>query len=415
MNKEDILKLKKICVGFKVLCVEDDMTIANQLKRVLSNIFSTVDIEVNGLAGLEKFKQVHHEIVIADISMPIMNGVKMAHEIKKINKDQSIIIVSAHSETKYMTSLIDIGVDKFIAKPVDIESFLDVLAKSAIKVYREKKQEKLDSKYKKQLKIQESILSELITPIITIKNSKINYVNKIFKDHFLKNTDGSLEEFNLSYIFKDKDFVVLNNDEIVKKLSNHKSIYQLYHADKKIYKNYKIDVVNTDEEGTYLLSLINMDSIKHDLDKLLYFTMDFSGRRAFLENILLLKDSGKKYKIYCFGLKNISEYIKEYGVKQINTINKTVSNMIKKEFAQKLEDGELDIYLFDTNRYIAVIDKNNYEFMQESLSDFGTNYKYSKGKEIGLHLDFISNDLDFNLSKHEILEDAQAMLYMLKG
>lgn len=414
MTKETIVKLRKVCAGFKILCVEDDPNIANQLKRILSKIFSRVDIEINGISGLNKFKQEEHEIVITDISMPLMNGVKMAHEIKKINKDQSIIVISAHSETKYMTTLIDVGIDKFILKPIDVEIFLEVLAKTAIKVYREKREKKLELKYTKQVEVQESILRELATPIIIVKDSKISYANKSFREHFLKELDGSIEEFNLCYIFKDREFVVLKNDEIVKKLNKANDIYKLFHADIRTYKNYKIDVVNTEEE-IYLLSFINIDSIKEDLNKAFSDALDFSGRKVFLENISLLKDKDKKYKIYSFGLKNIREYIKEYGVKQINSINKTVSSMLKKEFAQKLEDKELEIYLFDTNRYIALADESNYEYMQEALSDFGANYKYSKGKELGLHLDFISNDLDFTLSNKEILENAQAMLYMIKA
>lgn len=414
MNKESILKLKKVCVGYKVLCVEDDPAISKQLKRILSNIFSTVDVEINGLAGLEKFKEKHHEIVITDISMPIMNGIKMAHEIRKINKHQSIIIISAHSETKFMTSIIDIGVDKFILKPIDMAKFLEVLAKSAIKVYREKRQKKLELKHKRQAEIQESILSEFATPLLTVQNNKINYVNKIFKKYFLKEIDGSIEDFNLSYIFKDKELMVLKNEEIAKILSRSKSTYDLYHIDTREYKKYKIDVVSTVEDGSYLLSFSNMASIKDDLDKVFNYKNDFSGRRAFTEDITLFKENNKKYKIYCFGLKNIKEFIKEYGVKQMNNINKTVSNMVKKEFGEKLENAEIDIYLFDTNRYIVVVDESNYEFIQDSLSGFGKTHKYSKGTELGLHLDFISNELDFNLSKKEILDDAQAMLYMLK-
>lgn len=408
MNKEAILKLKKISTGFKVLCVEDDETIANQLKRILSNIFSHIDIEKDGLLGLEKFKQERHEIVITDITMPVMNGIRMAHKIKKINKNQTILVVSAHNETKFMTTLIEIGVDKFILKPIEMENFLEVLAKSIIKVYREKIEEKVDISYKKKTKMQEAILSQLATPLITIKNNKINFANKTFKKLFLKKTDNSLENFALRYIFRDKDFLVLKNDEIAKKLSKTSSIYQLYDTNICEYRNYKIDVLITND--VYLLSFLNLDSIKEDISRL--STMEFAGTKTFMDDIVLLKNSKKKYKIYCFGLKNIAEYIKEYGVKQINSINKTVARVVKKEFAQK---NVIPIYLFDTNRYIALVDENNYESMQDSLNNFGTKYKHSKGKKLGFYLDFISNELDFTLSKKDILEDAQAMLYMLKS
>jgi putative two-component system response regulator len=62
--------------------------------------------------------------------MPGMNGVKMAEQIKFLNPGQVIIVISAHDEAGYLLDLINLGVDYFILKPLDLNQFLTVLDKA---------------------------------------------------------------------------------------------------------------------------------------------------------------------------------------------------------------------------------------------------------------------------------------------
>jgi len=62
--------------------------------------------------------------------MPQMNGVKLAQQIKMDNPQQVIMVISAHDEASYMLELINIGVDYFVLKPLDLKQFLLVLDKA---------------------------------------------------------------------------------------------------------------------------------------------------------------------------------------------------------------------------------------------------------------------------------------------
>ncbi|EAJ2583028.1 response regulator transcription factor [Campylobacter jejuni] len=81
----------------------------------------------NGDEGLKKFKKFKPDLVITDIAMPIMDGLDMAREIKEISDDVPIVVLSAYSEKERLLRSIDIGIDKYLIKPVDIEELFKVL------------------------------------------------------------------------------------------------------------------------------------------------------------------------------------------------------------------------------------------------------------------------------------------------
>ncbi|EOI4812002.1 butyrate response regulator transcription factor BumR, partial [Campylobacter coli] len=89
--------------------------------------FSKVIGAQNGDEGLKKFKKFKPDLVITDIAMPIMDGLDMAREIKEISDDVPIVVLSAYSEKERLLRSIDIGIDKYLIKPVDIEELFKVL------------------------------------------------------------------------------------------------------------------------------------------------------------------------------------------------------------------------------------------------------------------------------------------------
>ncbi|EOI2586410.1 butyrate response regulator transcription factor BumR, partial [Campylobacter jejuni] len=97
------------------------------LINVLSERFSKVIGAQNGDEGLKKFKKFKPDLVITDIAMPIMDGLDMAREIKEISDDVPIVVLSAYSEKERLLRSIDIGIDKYLIKPVDIEELFKVL------------------------------------------------------------------------------------------------------------------------------------------------------------------------------------------------------------------------------------------------------------------------------------------------
>ncbi|WP_320033954.1 response regulator transcription factor [Campylobacterota bacterium DY0563] len=129
----DYVLFEKYAKDIKVLFVEDDENIIKETSELLGLIFNHVDIARDGKEGIEKYllfrqeNDSYYDLVITDIKMPNMDGIEMSKLIYKENKEQLLIVLSAHSETKYLLELVNIGISHFITKPLIYDSFVHVL------------------------------------------------------------------------------------------------------------------------------------------------------------------------------------------------------------------------------------------------------------------------------------------------
>jgi len=114
---------------FSILFVEDEKDFVYIIKTFLSDIFSNVEVAYDGAEGLEKFKQGNFDIVITDITMPIMNGFDMATQMKNINPIQKIIALSAHKESEWLEKAAKIGITRYLHKPVGVDELLNAIEK----------------------------------------------------------------------------------------------------------------------------------------------------------------------------------------------------------------------------------------------------------------------------------------------
>ena len=122
----DLKKLNSI----SVLYVEDDDLIRNQTKSMFDNLFREVFVAENGQAGLDLFVANKDliDVVVSDINMPIMNGLDLIKEAKKISPSMKVIIMSAHNEEEFVRKASDLGVDDYLIKPFDFMKFIDIAA-----------------------------------------------------------------------------------------------------------------------------------------------------------------------------------------------------------------------------------------------------------------------------------------------
>ena len=127
--------MNKILKNLTVLLVEDDSDSKKIMHDVLSDNFEKVFTAQNGDEGLKKFKKYNPNMVITDAFMPISDGLDMTRNIKEISKDTPIIVLSAHSEKETLLKAIDVGVDKYLIKPImadDLLKTIENVAKSKI-------------------------------------------------------------------------------------------------------------------------------------------------------------------------------------------------------------------------------------------------------------------------------------------
>jgi CheY-like chemotaxis protein len=108
-----------------VLYVEDDIDTQEVLKSILEMQVKELYVASNGKEGLELYKSKIPNIVLSDISMPIMNGITMCEEIKKINPHQDVLMLTAFRGLNEFKAKCNV---EYVSKPIiDFHHFLGLL------------------------------------------------------------------------------------------------------------------------------------------------------------------------------------------------------------------------------------------------------------------------------------------------
>jgi len=118
-NNKKISDIANTRDSLSILLAEDDDVAREQIAYFLRKTDSELVSARNGREGLELFKQHHPDLIITDIRMPIMDGLQMIQEVRALDKDVKIIIISAYNDADYLVKAIDIGIDGYVMKPVD--------------------------------------------------------------------------------------------------------------------------------------------------------------------------------------------------------------------------------------------------------------------------------------------------------
>ena len=123
--------IDEVMQKLKVLYVEDDELAREEIAEFLEFEVGELQTAQNGEEGLELFKTFNPDIVITDINMPKMNGLDMSKEIKKISPNIPIIVTSAYSDSDYIIKAIEIGISRYVLKPIDVDELLTMVIQSA--------------------------------------------------------------------------------------------------------------------------------------------------------------------------------------------------------------------------------------------------------------------------------------------
>lgn len=139
---------------WKVLIADDEPKIRQGLKRVLEEMeFSiTVCAEArNGLDALEKAAQFHPDFFLVDICMPKLSGIEFLEELRKMNRDCPVIVISGFNEFSYAKQAIKLGVSEYLLKPIAEEELRTAVKKVLEEIKQKQKAEKFIELVKQQV------------------------------------------------------------------------------------------------------------------------------------------------------------------------------------------------------------------------------------------------------------------------
>jgi len=136
-------------MALKVLAVDDSKTI----RMIVKKAFKTYDCEVieaeNGKEGLEAASKEKPDLIILDITMPVMTGPEMLEELKKdpALKEIPVIMLTAESGKENVVQILKMGVKDYMVKPFKGEQLIERVTKIATLESKQKEEEDLSKKY----------------------------------------------------------------------------------------------------------------------------------------------------------------------------------------------------------------------------------------------------------------------------
>jgi two-component system, OmpR family, response regulator ArlR len=224
--------MKDYLKTLKILIVEDEKRLAKLLKDAISDSFYSVVIAKDGIEGLKKFKSFKPDIVITDIMMPFCDGLEMTQQIKELDENLPIIILSAYSDKEKLLKAIEIGISKYFIKPFDPEEVIEHINKIAPKLYKQKR----------------NILKENFI----FDNNSMN----LYKDGVLIVLSKREKEF-FYFMIKNKNILVLTKDIKKKLWQEDVSDERLRTFVKRLRIKTSKDIIDNISGQGYLISVFN--------------------------------------------------------------------------------------------------------------------------------------------------------------
>ena len=115
----------------KVLVVDDHEDIRDMIKDLLTAKNIIVDTAIDGLSGVQKVKQNNYDLVLLDIKMPSLDGIKFVNIVNRLNKPLKILVISSYLTQELIINLTKMGVKGFLAKPFDPPSLYKAVNQAA--------------------------------------------------------------------------------------------------------------------------------------------------------------------------------------------------------------------------------------------------------------------------------------------
>jgi len=383
-NLKEIVKITK---KLKLLYVEDNENARLSTLGILEQFFDRIVVGVDGVDGLEKFKEGDIDLIITDINMPKLDGLEMLKEVKKIDPTVVSLIFSAYTESTYFIESIKIGIEGYLIKPINFEQFIGVITKAVENIEAAKNKLFLDQY--KDIADQSSILSIIDTnDVLTYVNSAYCEISEYAKEELI----GS-DYHKMMLLEQDRKI----RDEINKTLK----------IDKKVWKGIIKNITKTGK-AYYLDSTIK--PILDERDNILEYIAlrhDVTAIMSPMKRLEDLIDSALNPIVVLIRIENFDDIENFYPEKVLHEIEEVFSNKLLKLMPEELSFKS--IFRLNHGEYAFAKDKKNCHLddkeLEKSLKLFQANVEEA-------HMSI--GDLDYDVSilisisyGEEVLENAR--------
>lgn len=118
----------------RLLIVDDDRDLLDTLKEAFVMNGYLVTTAVNGLEALAIFKEGDFDLAIFDVELPEMNGFDLTREVKKINPNFPVVLITGYSHLYQPQDVLSLDVEAFLKKPLNISELISIIDKIVLRL-----------------------------------------------------------------------------------------------------------------------------------------------------------------------------------------------------------------------------------------------------------------------------------------
>lgn len=224
----------------RVLLVDDEIVIREGFKKLFD--WAAHDCEVVGEAadGMEALMQIDTllpDVVIMDINIPVMNGLKVVQMSKMKHPDMAFVIVSGYDDFSYCREALRLQITDYILKPVNYDEFGICIDNLKISMFENKKMEQTGEEGEQMIVgivryMQEHLKDEITLNVLANEfHLSAQYISQLFKNEIGVNFLAYLTNIRMEQAKK----LLLSTDDTVAEIAE-KSGYADYRVFTKAFK-----------------------------------------------------------------------------------------------------------------------------------------------------------------------------------
>ena len=224
----------------RVLLVDDEIVIREGFKKLFD--WEAHDCEVVGEAadGMEALMQIDTllpDVVIMDINIPVMNGLKVVQMSKMKHPDMAFVVVSGYDDFSYCREALRLQITDYILKPVNYDEFGVCIDNLKISIFENKKMEQTGEEGEQMIVgivryMQEHLKEEISLNVLADEfYLSAQYISQLFKNEIGVNFLAYLTNIRMEQAKK----LLLSSDDTVAKIAE-KSGYADYRVFTKAFK-----------------------------------------------------------------------------------------------------------------------------------------------------------------------------------
>ena len=399
-----------------VLFIEDEDFTREKLGKFLRRKFEKVTLCSNGLEGYLQFQKLHDsdesfDLIISDINMPKMDGIETIEKIRELDFNIPVIFITARSEPECLIKAINLHVDSYILKPLDLEIINLKLEKICQDIYYQKTYKSQKEQMQKYIDIinQEAIVSRMdLDGFITYVNDGFEEVSGYTKEELIGQNYNILRHPEMSKSVFDELWGSIKNGNVWEGVLKEKGKNdQAFFLSTKIMPIFDISGKNITEYIFVSFLVTDMENKKR------------SQHRKLIEQITEYKKTISKItqdnkellnriETISSSIYNIEDSKKSYELK-----NKQLLQQISAYESNKLEMSKLDLMMkqdkqkqFETMKKSLAITQGLNRTLEKKLAELE--------KQLKDKIEEIDNFIQKDIENHKRIEDLKDLVTNLQ-